>query len=232
MDCGVIPVETLLVTICPIHQGGSRSVPKQYRPVALTSHLIKVFERVVRLALVAHIEEHNLLPEGQHGSRAMRSTLTQLMSHWDSILDGLAEGHGVDCVYLDFSKAFDKVETGVLLHKLKDSRVLGKMGVWLGRFLDPLARKQAVAVEGRLSDLSPVISGVPKGTVLGPILFLLHISCIARDSSPGTHITSYVDDTRANRRILDTSVDSAHLQSDLEAIYRWAEDVNNLQYPY
>ena len=83
------------------------------------------------------------------------------MSHWDSILDGLAEGQGVDCVYLDFSKAFDKVETGVLLHKLKDSRVLGKMGVWLGRFLDPLARKQAVAVEGRLSDLSPVISGVP-----------------------------------------------------------------------
>ena len=232
MDCGVIPVETLLVTICPIHQGGSRSVPKQYRPVALTSHLIKVFERVVRLALVAHIEEHNLHPEGQHGSRAMRSTLTRLMSHWDSILDGLAEGHGVDCVYLDFSKAFDKVETGVLLHKLKDSRVLGKMGVWLGRFLDPLSRKQAVAVEGRLSDLSPVISVVPKGTVLGPILFLLHISCIARDSSPVTHITSYVDDTRANRRILDTSVDSAQLQSDLEAIYRWAEDVNNLQYPY
>ena len=103
MDCGVIPVETLLVTICPIHKGGSRSVPKQYRPVALTSHLIKVFERVVRLALVAHIEEHNLLPEGQHGSRAMRSTLTQLMSHWDSILDGLAEGQGVDCVYLDSS---------------------------------------------------------------------------------------------------------------------------------
>ena len=87
MDCGVIPVETLLVTICPIHKGGSRSVPKQYRPVALTSHLIKVFERVVRLALVAHIEEHNLLPEGQHGSRSIRSTLTQLMSHWDSILD-------------------------------------------------------------------------------------------------------------------------------------------------
>ena len=94
------------------------------------------------------------------------------MSHWDSILDGLRDGNdGVDCVYLDFSKAFDNVETGVLLHKLRDSKVLGKMGVWLGRFLDPAVRKQAVAVDGRLSELSQVISGVPQGTVLGPYYF-------------------------------------------------------------
>ena len=100
------------------------------------------------------------------------------------------------------------------------------MGVWLAKFLDPEFRKQAVAVDGRLSDLSRVISGVPQGTVLGPILFLLHISCIARDVSPETHITSYVDDTRANRSIADTGDDCAALQADLEAIYRWAEDVN------
>ena len=110
--------------------------------MALTSHLIKVFERVVRLALVAHIEQHNLLPDGQHGSRAMRSTLTQLMAHWDSILDGLIAGTGVDCIYLDFSKAFDKVETGVLLHKLKESKVLGKLGVWLGKFLEEFPKEQ------------------------------------------------------------------------------------------
>ena len=226
IDCGTIPVETLLVTICPIHKGGSRSIPKQYRPVALTSHLIKVFERVVRLSLVAHIDKYNLLPDGQHGSRAMRSTLTQLMAHWDTILDGLSQGDGVDCIYLDFSKAFDKVETGVLLHKLKESKVLGKMGVWLGKFLDSSSRKQSVAVEGRLSDPSPVISGVPQGTVLGPILFLLHISSIAREVSPVTHITSYVDDTRANRAICDPHSDCAALQSDLESIYRWSEEVN------
>ena len=131
LDSGTIPVELLLVLVCPVHKGGSRSIPKNYRPVALTSHLIKVFERVVRHALVAHLERHRLLHEGQHGSRAMRSTLTQLLSHWDNILDGLEQGDGVDCVYLDFSKAFDKVETGVLLHKRKDAKVLGKVGCWL-----------------------------------------------------------------------------------------------------
>ena len=83
LDCGSIPAETLLVIICPIHTGGSRSIPKQYRPVALTSHLIKVFERVLRKALVTHIEQNNLLPDGQHGSRPMRSTLKQLLTHWD-----------------------------------------------------------------------------------------------------------------------------------------------------
>ena len=73
-------------------------MPKNYRPVALTSHLIKVFERVVRQALVNHIDDLDLIPDGQHGSRARRSTLTQLLSHWDNILEGLEQGGGVDCV--------------------------------------------------------------------------------------------------------------------------------------
>ena len=226
LDCGIIPVETLLVIICPIHKGGSRSLPKQYRPVALTSHLIKIFERVLRSGLVSHIEQNNLLPDGQHGSRAMRSTLTQLLAHWDGILDGLVKGDGVDSVYLDFSKAFDKVETGVLLHKLRDSKVLGKVGVWLGKFLDSTHRQQAVAVEGRLSGLSPVISGVPQGTVLGPILFLLHISSIAREVSPESTVSSYVDDTRVTRCVTNSLSDCQGLQQDLQAVYRWAEEVN------
>ena len=149
-----------------------------------------------------------------------------MLAPWDVILDGLVDAKGVDSVYLDFSKAFDKVETGVLLHILKDSKVLGKVGVWIGKFLDSSCRQQAVAVEGRLSALSPVISGVPQGTVLGPILFLLHISGIAKEVSQQSTVSSYVDDTRVTRSITNPDVDCLSMQQDLQAIYRWAEEVN------
>ena len=119
MDVGHIPSDLLLLLICPVHKGGLRSIPKNFRPVALTSHLIKVFERVVRKGLVKHLDENDLMTDGQHGFRSMRSTLTQLLGHFDAILEALESGAtGYDAIYLDFSKAFDKVDHGVLLHKL------------------------------------------------------------------------------------------------------------------
>ena len=110
LDLGTIPKDLLLVLICPVHKGGSRSAPKQYRPVALTSHIVKVFKRVFRRVLVRHLEENNLLPDGQHGVRSFRSTLTQLLKHWDCILDDLQEGCGVDCIYLDFQRLLTKLK--------------------------------------------------------------------------------------------------------------------------
>ena len=151
--------------------------------------------------------------------------MTQLLSYWDAILGELEQGHGVDVIYTDFSKAFDKVETGVLLHKLKECRIGGKVGCWLAAFLDSCTRQQAVVVDGRISPLLPVISGVPQGTVLGPVLFLVHLKDIGKELSPRTSASSFADDTRIQRGIYSYE-DCSTLQSDLEHIYNWASDVN------
>ena len=225
LDHGFIPQDLLLVLISPVHKGGSRGTAKNYRPVALTSHLIKVFERVIRKVLVSHLEQHGHLPDSQHGFRSFRSTLTQLLSYWDSILNDMELGKGVDVIYTDFSKAFDTVETGVLLHGLKECGVTGKLGCWLASFLDPDKRLQAVVVDGRVSPKEHVLSGVPQGTVLGPVLFLIHIRNISKDLSAGTTASSFADDTRVQRGV-SLQEDCSSLQSDLNLIYSWAEEVN------
>ena len=172
-----------------------------------------------------HLERKGVFPDGQHGSRVQRSTLTQLLAYWDSVLDDLEKNNGSDSIYLDFSKAYDKCETGVLLHKLKDAGITGKVGSWIAAFLDSKHRQQAVAVDGVFSTLSPVISGVPQGTVTAPVLFLLMIADIARGVSPDTGVSSFVDDTRVKRAISDNVADCSALQDDLQSIYNWAEDV-------
>jgi hypothetical protein len=224
LDQGVIPPDLLLVLISPVHKGGSRGLPANYRPVALTSHIMKMFERVVRRWLVAHLEENDLLPDGQHGFRAKRSCLTQLLSYWDNILDKLEDGKGVDAVYTNFVKAFDKCETGVLLHRLKDCGVRGRMGHWLAAFLDPSVRMQAVGVEGRLSDLTSVVSGVPQGTVLGPCLFLIHLMGISTNVSSDTGVSSFADDTRLLCGIVSEE-DCVALQENLDHVYSWTEEI-------
>ena len=133
-------------------------------------------------------------------------------------------GKGVDSVYTDFAKAFDKCETGVLLHRLKECGVRGKMGHWLAAFLDPSVKMEAVGVDGRLSDLMPVVSGVPKGTVLGPCLFLIHLMGIASNISCETIASSFADDTRLQRGISNEE-DCEGLQQDLDKVYSFAEEI-------
>ena len=147
------------------------------------------------------------------------------LSYWDNMLEKLEEGGGVDAIYLDFSKAFDKVEHGVLLHKLKEYGIKGHVGSWVAAFLDSNSRQQAVVVDGRVSKLCPVVSGVPQGTVLGPVLFLVHIAGIAEALSDGTEASSFADDTRIMRGIKSV-VDCSILQLDLAKVYSWAEQVN------
>ena len=114
--------------ICPIHKGDSTALPKNYRPVALTSHLVKLFEKIIRKHIVNHLEQSNLFNPSQHGFRSGRSCLSQLIAHYDKVLSILEDGSNVDVVYLDFAKAFDKLDFNITLQKLKHLGVDGKVG--------------------------------------------------------------------------------------------------------
>ena len=128
LDKGVIATDLLLLLICPVHKGGLRSIPKNFRPVALTSHLIKVFERVMRKALVRHMQENNLMSDGQHGFRSLRSTLTQLLAHFDAVLDALENGSsGYDSIYLDFQRRSTK---WIMVFCCTNYELWGSVGRW------------------------------------------------------------------------------------------------------
>ena len=222
---GVIPDQFKVGLITPVHKGGGRDEVKNYRPITLTSHLIKVFERVLARKLIAYLESCDLLNNAQHGFRKNRSCLSQLMDHYQSILNILESGHGADVIYLDFAKAFDKVDHGILMMKLVALGVGGLILNWIHEFLT--RRVQTVKVEGSYSCEAGVTSGVPQGTVLGPILFLLFLGDIDRELVRAK-ASSFADDTRVVMEI-GTHEDQAELQENLRKLYWWA-NLNNMEF--
>lgn len=224
MDLGHIPQILKTAHIIPIHKGGSRGIAKNYRPIALTSHLIKIFEKVVRKRIVDYMELHGLFNPSQHGFRLGRSCLSQLIAHYDRILELLENGGNVDVIYIDFAKAFDKVDFGITLQKLSDLGIRGEVGRWIFSFLTK--RSQVVLVNNGRSQPEEVLSGVPQGSVLGPLLFLILLGDID-EGLVRSFLSSFADDTRIVSQILSTQ-DVVSFQQDLNTVYSWTER-NNMQ---
>jgi hypothetical protein len=176
---------------------------------------------VIRKRLVTFLESHNILNSTQHGFRAGRSCLSQLIAHYDKILTLLDQGTNIDVIYLDFAKAFDKLDFNITLANLKSLGIDGKIGRWLQSFLTN--RHQSVIVNGVKSDTAP---GIPQGSVIGPLLFLILIGDIDKNVVH-SFLSSFADDTRIGMAI-SSPQDAQLLQQDLEAVYRWAEENNML----
>ena len=226
IDQGRLPSDWKTANIVPVFKKGDRGRVENYRPISLTSVTSKLLEHIIHSNIMDYLDTHSLLNTYQHGFRQNRSCETQLITTVRDFSLCLNRHEQVDAVLLDFSKAFDKVDHENLLHKLSQLGIRDSIYSWIKSFLH--GRTQSVLVDGSSSTPSPVTSGVPQGTVLGPLLFLVYINDINTHLSEGSKIRLFADDSLLYRTIRNAE-DSATLQSDLDTLQTW-ERKNKMEF--
>ena len=214
----IVPLEWKEANIIPLFKKGSRTKSVNYRPVSLTSVICKVLETIIRDHIMDFLIKHKLINPSQHGFLKARSCLTNLLCFLEEITKWVDEGSPVDVIYLDFQKAFDKVPQQRLILKLKSHGMGNSIINWIEQWLSD--RRQRVVVDGEVSSWKPVLSGVPQGSVLGPILFLVYINDL--EEGVTGNILKFADDTKLFRKTKEIG-DKQKLQDDIDKLVRWSE---------
>ena len=216
LESGAVPLIWNSANVSPIFKKGEKSAAANYRPISLTCILCKVMEHIIASNVVKHLDSNGLMYDLQHGFRERRSCETQLVPLVEDLARKTSQGKQTDLILLDFSKAFDKVNHSKLLMKLHSYGIRNDTLRWTQAFLSN--RQQRVVIEGEESDSVPVTSGVPQGSVLGPILFLAYINDLPQDIV--SQVRLFADDT-AIYLTLEHKHDSDTLQTDLDRLQAW-----------
>ena len=202
--------------VVPIHKKGSRRKAGNYRPVSLTAIISKILESLVRDEILDHMVKHKLFSDDQHGFVPSRSCMTQLLIALDEWTLELDKGEPVDAIYLDFRKAFDTVPHQRLLKKIEHYGIKGKLLDWIRAFL--VGRKQKVIINGAHSSWAEVTSGIPQGSVLGPLLFVMFINDMP--SVVTNTCKLFADDAKLYGSV-KSKENIQSLQSDLQKLEDW-----------
>ncbi len=217
MDTSILPQVWKQANITAIFKKGRKDLPSNYRPVSLTSVPCKVMESLIREKIVEHLKINNLLSNKQYGFISGRSTTQQLLKVLDLWTEIADLGGQVDTIFMDFMKAFDKVPHRRLIGKVKSYKIEEKIVEWLRNFLQD--RTQIVCVNEKISEPSPVISGIPQGSVLGPTMFIIYINDLP--DIVESEVFLFADDTKIFRHIRSEK-DREILQQDLIKLCEWS----------
>ena len=218
MEQGKLPDVWKQANVTPIHKKGPRHDVSNYRPISLTSILCKIMERIIRDAIMEHMEANRLFTKHQHGFRKGYSCVTQLIEVLDQWTEELDNHNCIDTIYLDFQKAFDTVPHQRLLNKLRGYGIKGPLLNWLENFL--IGRKQRVVLNGEESEWTEVTSGIPQGSVLGPILFIIYINDLP--DTVKSMVKLFADDTKIYS-VVNNEEDQECLQSDINNLMAWSQ---------
>ena len=218
MDEGCIPQDWKMAYVSPIFKKRVRNKAENYRPISLTSIVCKLMESFVKDSIMNHMRAENILSLKQYGFINGRSTTTQLLSYLDKCIDTIVSGRVVDTIYFDFAKAFNSVPHKRLLGKLKSYSINRKVLEWIKAFLS--TRSQIINVNGVKSDQATVLSRIPQGSVLGPILFVKYINDLPKVVKCRTYL--FADDTKIFQQIT-TKEDALQLQSDINSLEQWSQ---------
>ena len=213
---GNIPNDWKVANVVPILKSGKNNLADNYRPISLTSVVVKMLERLIHKHIMKYLTDFQLLNNNQHGFRPSRSCVTQLLQLVHEWLQALDKLGSVDAVFLDFAKDFNKVSHAHLLYKLECYGIKSQILNWLRDFLT--SRKQRVVIEGQASDWLSVTSGVPQGSRLGPLLFLAYINDLPYSVTCNSGL--FADDTVLHR-LIENGSDCDLLQEDLTSASKW-----------
>ena len=218
LDTGIIPKDWLRANITGIYKKGNKTHTANYRPVSLTSVSCKMLEHIIFSNVMKHLSLHKILKNFQHGFREKHSCESQLLTTLEDLCHNLDEKQQTDIMILDFAKAFDTVAHQRLLKKMRYYGIRQRTCHWIEHWLT--TRHQTVVVDGKNSREVHVKSGVPQGTVLGPLLFLIFINDIGDDIT--SKIRLFADDCLLYN-VVETSENVRNLQEDLDRLVKWAE---------
>ena len=219
LNTSAVPSSCKISNVCPIFKSGDPSLPSNYRPVSLLNNIEKVLERIIFKHVYNYLKDTDFFTPYQSGFMPGDSTVNQVTCLYNTICKALDDGLEFRAVFFDISKAFDKVWHKGLLFKMRRAGIRGKLLAWFCDYL--LNRFQRVLIPGGISDLRHVQAGVPQGSILGPLLFLIYINDIVDDIR--ANINLFADDTSLSMVVSDPAAAGTVLQTDIDTITRWAQ---------
>lgn len=218
LESGCFPATWKSAKVTALFKSGDRSLKDNYRPISILPTISKIIEKLAHNQLYNYLEDNKLLTKAQYGFRHKTSTTSALIKFTDNILNNMDNGKLSGVIFLDLKKAFDTVNHDILIKKLQKLGVSGSTLQWFNSYLR--GRTQRTVCGNEISEIKRISIGVPQGSILGPLLFLVYINDV-QNVTKHTSLTLFADDMALSYASTCSSDIQNKLNADLQSIAIW-----------